>query len=60
MKTEEMNENCRKIKGSHFQNYSYLSSSSDSYLSFQWSNSSKFGTISNSIILSRLSKRKKV
>ena len=26
MKTEEMNENCGKIEGVYFQNYSYLSS----------------------------------
>ena len=44
MKTWEIREKYRKIKGVYLQ--------SDSYLSFQLPNSNKLGTISNSIILS--------
>ena len=44
MKTYELREKYRKIKGEYLQ--------SDSYLSFQLPNSSQLGTISNSIILS--------
>ena len=51
MKTWEIKEKCRKIKGVYLQ--------SDSYLNFQLPNSSKHGTISNYIILSVFSKRKK-
>ena len=49
--TWEIREKYRDIKGLYLQ--------SDSYLSFQLPNSRKLGTISNSIILSVLSKRKK-